>query len=135
MRGPVKEATPFQPGTNQYLLFDRVQEHGILLTLRELQSQTGNVVRRHDRDIRVGRDFKCGKTAGDDESADYKARKDRLGVGSADREFGDGPEEDGTNRVESETGNDGELVTAAFQDLGSDGRVAEVTTTEVGDWK
>lgn len=52
-----------------------------------------------------------------------------------ERRFGDGPEEDSTEGVKTETGNDGDLVALALKDFTSDGRVAEVTDTEVSDLK
>jgi hypothetical protein len=47
----------------------------------------------------------------------------------------DRPEEDSTKRVESETGDDGDLVALSLQNLGSDRRVSEVTDTEVSSLK
>ena len=107
---------------------------GLSLTLRELQSQTGNVVRGHDSNVGVGGHFECCQTAGNDKGADDETGKDCSWLGGTDGELGDGPEEDGTDRVESETGDDGELVSSSFEDLSSDRRVDEVTTTEVGNW-
>jgi len=104
-------------------------------TLRKLQSQTSNVVRWHDSDIRVGGDFKSGETASNHSGADNETGKDGARVGCTDREVCDRPEEDSTERVETETGNDGDLVSLSLQDFGSDGRVCKVTNTKVGGLK
>lgn len=45
----------------------------------------------------------------------------------------DRPEKDGTERVQSETHKDRNLVALALEDFGSDGRKAEITTTKVHD--
>lgn len=71
-------------------------------------------MRGHDSDVRVGRHFECGQTAGNDKGADDETGKDGSWVGGTDRELGDRPEEDGTERVETETGDDCELVSASF---------------------
>ena len=108
---------------------------GLSLTLRELQSQTGNVVRGHDSNVGVGGHFECGQTAGNDKGADDETGKDCSWLGGTDGELGDGPEEDGTDRVESETRDNSELVSSSSEDFGSDRRVGEVTNTKVGGWK
>jgi hypothetical protein len=104
------------------------------LTLRKLQSQTSNVVRWHDSDIRVGGDFKSGETASNHSGADNETGKDGARVGCTDREVCDRPEENSTERVETETGDNGDLVSLSLQDFGSDGRVCKVTNTKVGGW-
>lgn len=63
------------------------------LTLRELQSQTSNVVRRHDGDIGVGGDLKGGETTSNDGGADDKTGENAARVRSTDREVSDRPEE------------------------------------------
>lgn len=85
----------------------------------------------HDSDVGVGRDLKGGETTSNDGSADNETSKDSLGVLGADREVSDRPEKDGTERVEAETGDDGELVTFSLEDFTSDRRVGEVTDTEI----
>ena len=102
--------------------------------LRELQSEVGNVVGWHDRDVRVGGDLEGGKTTSDDGGTNDETTEDGLVVSLAG-ELCDGPEEDGTERVEAETGDDGELVTAALEDFTSDRGVGEVTNTEVSSLK
>jgi hypothetical protein len=89
-------------------------------------------VRGHDSDVRVGRDLEGGETTSNNGSADNETGKDCLGVVGTDREVGDRPEEDGTDRVEAETRDDGKLVSSSFEDFTSDRRVSEVTDTEVG---
>jgi len=44
-----------------------------------------------------------------------------------------GPEENSSERVESESHNDGELVALALEDLSGDGREEQVTATKVHD--
>ena len=100
--------------------------------LRKLETEIRDVGRGHDRYVRVGRDFERGETAGSDGRADDETAKDRIRVGGADRELGDGPEKDGTGRVQGETHDDGEFVAAALQDFGGDGREGKVTDTKVG---
>lgn len=89
-------------------------------------------MRRHDSDVGVGRDFKCSETTSNDGSADDETGKDGLGIVGTDGKVGDGPEQDGTERVEAETGDDGDLVSFSLEDFTSDRRVSEVTNTEVG---
>jgi hypothetical protein len=85
----------------------------------------------HDSDVGVGRDLKGGETTGNDGGANNETSKDSLGVLGADREVSDRPEEDSTDRVESETRDDGDLVTFSLEDFTSDRRVGEVTDTEI----
>jgi len=89
-------------------------------------------VRGHDSDVGVGRDLEGGETTSNDGSADNETGKDGLRVVGTDREVGDRPEEDSTDRVEAKTRDDGELVSSSFEDFTSDRRVSEVTDTEVG---
>lgn len=88
-------------------------------------------MRRHDGDVRVGGDLEGGETTSNDGGADDETGKDTLGVVGTDGEVGNRPEEDSAERVESETGNDGDLVALSLQNFGSDGRVCEVTNTKV----
>ena len=104
-------------------------------TLRELESKTSDFVRGHDSDVRVGRDLEGGETTSNDSSADNESSEDGARVSRADRVVSDRPEEDSTKRVESETGDDGDLVALSLQNLGSDRRVSEVTDTEVSSLK
>lgn len=101
--------------------------------LRELKTEVGDIVRGHDRDVRVRRHFKSGETTSDDGSADYKAGKDALRIGGADGELGDRPEENSAERVKAETHDDGEFVTATLENLTGDGGKGKVTDTEIGD--
>jgi hypothetical protein len=103
--------------------------------LGELQSEVGDVDWGHGRDVRVCSDFERGETASDDGGADDETAKDALLVGGGDRELYDGPEENGAERVEAETHDDGELVSPALQHFTGDGGVGKVTDTEVGDLK
>jgi len=89
-------------------------------------------VRGHDSDVRVGRDFEGGETTSNNGSADDETGKDGLRVVGTDGEVSDRPEENSTDRVESETRDDGDLVTFSFEDFTSDRGVSEVTNTEVG---
>jgi hypothetical protein len=89
-------------------------------------------VRGHDSDVGVGRDLEGGETTSNDGSADDETGKDGLRVVGTDGKVSDRPEEDSTDRVESETRNDGKLVSSSFEDFTSDGGVSEVTDTEVG---
>lgn len=100
--------------------------------LAELQTGRGGRGRTDDDGVGVGGSLESGKTAGDDESADAEAteRSRCLCWGG---ELGSRPEEDGAERVEEETHKDGDLVTLALHDLSSNGRVEEVTATEVHD--
>jgi hypothetical protein len=95
----------------------------------------GDVDWGHGRDVRVCSDFERGETASDDGGADDETAKDALLVGGGDRELCDGPEENGAERVEAETHDDGELVSPALQHFTGDGGVGKVTDTEVGDLK
>ena len=99
-----------------------------------METEIGDVGGWHDRDIRVGCDFECCETTCDDGGTDDETTEDGLVVSLAG-ELCDGPEEDGTERVEAETGDDGELVTAALEDFTSDRGVGEVTNTEVSSLK
>jgi hypothetical protein len=101
--------------------------------LGELETEVGDVDWRHGGDVGVRGDLECGETTGDDGRADDEAAKDALLVGRVDGELCDGPEEDGAERVEAETHDDGELVSAALQDFTGDGGVGKVTDTKVGD--
>jgi hypothetical protein len=101
--------------------------------LGELQSEVGDVVRGHGGDVGVCGDLECSETASDDGGAGDKAAENALLVGRANGELCDGPEEDGPERVEAETHDDGELVSAALQHFTGDGGVGKVTDTEVGD--
>lgn len=100
--------------------------------LAELQTSGGPGRVTNDDSVGVCRDFEGGKTAGDDESAGAETTEGSCGVvGRA--EVGGRPEHDGTERVESKTHDDSELVALAPQDLSSDGGEEQVATTEVHD--
>jgi hypothetical protein len=98
-----------------------------------LESEVCDVDWRHGRDVRVRGDLECGETTSDDGSAGDEPAKDALLVARVDGELCDGPEEDGAERVEGETHDDGELVSAALQDFTGDGGEGKVTDTKVGD--
>lgn len=82
--------------------------------------------------VRVGGGLKGSKTTSNDQSAG-KETTERSSCVVCASEMGSRPEEDGTKRVESETHDDGDLVTLALEDLSGNGREDEVTTTEVHD--
>jgi hypothetical protein len=100
-----------------------------------LESEVCDVDWRHGRDVRVRGDLECGETTSDDGSAGDEPAKDALLVARVDGELCDGPEEDGPERVEAETHDDGEFVSPALQHFTSDGGVGKVTDTEIGDLK
>lgn len=102
--------------------------------LGELQSEVGHVVGWDDRDVRVGGDFERGQTTSDDGGADDETTEDGL-VGGFTGVFGDWPEEDSTKRVETQTHDDGGLVTSSLHDLSGNRREGKVTDTKVGSLK
>ena len=100
--------------------------------LAELQTSGGPGWVTDHNGVRVGGGLKGSKTAGNDQSAgEETTERSSCVVGAS--EVGSRPEEDGTKRVESKTHDDSDLVTLTLEDLSSDGREDEVTTTEVHD--
>ena len=86
--------------------------------LGELQSEVGNADGGHDRDIGVGADFKSSKTTGDDSGADDESSEDGLLVLGLVGHGSDGPEQNGTERVERESHDKGLLVSVTLHDDG-----------------
>jgi len=101
--------------------------------LAELETSGGRFRSADDDSVRVGGSFESSETTSDDESAGAETTKDSATVGVAIGRLGDRPEQNSTERVESETHQDSELVTAALENLSSDGREEEVTATKVHD--
>jgi len=124
-------------GTEEVLGSDEGSSKGsdTVERLGELESEVGNVHWGHKRDVRVGGNLESGETTSNDSGADDETTKDTLGVCGADRELGDRPEENGTERVEEESGKNGNLVSASLQNFTSNGRVRKVTDTKVSDLK
>lgn len=88
-------------------------------------------MRGHDGDVRVGGYLERSQSTGNDGGADDETTKDGVGVASRCK-FGYRPEEDGTERVEAKTHDDGELVTSSSQDFTGNRGECKVTDTEVG---
>lgn len=102
--------------------------------LRDLETEVGGADRGHDSDVRVGGSLEGSETTSNDSSADDETTEDGLVV-TADGELCNGPEENGTERVERETHDDSLLVAATLEDLSGDRGEGKVTDTEVGDLK
>lgn len=102
--------------------------------LGELKSEVGNVVGGHDGYVRVGGDLEGSQTTSDDGGANDETTKDGTGVRGSGK-LGDRPEEDGTDRVEAKSHDDGELVTSSLQNLSGDGREGKVSDTKVSSLK
>lgn len=102
--------------------------------LRELKSEVGDVVWWHNGNVRVGGDFERSKTASDDSGTDNETTEDCVWF-TLGGEFGDGPEEDSTERVETKTHDDGKLVTSSSHDFTSDRGEGKVTNTKVSSLK
>lgn len=100
--------------------------------LAELETRGGSLGVTNNDGVGVGSSLKSGKTAGNDQCACAEAAKRGRGV-LLGREMGSWPEHNSTDGVERETHKDTDLVTKALEDLSSDGREDEVTTTEVHD--
>ena len=100
--------------------------------LAELETSRGALRSTNDDGVGVGGSLEGSKTAGDDQGADTEATEGSRCLGGTG-EVCSRPEENGTERVEGETHQDGDLVTLSLEDLSGNWRVAEVTTTEVHD--
>lgn len=101
--------------------------------LAELETSGGRLGGADDDSVRVGGSFESSETASDNESASAETTKDSATVGVAISRLGNRPEQNSTERVESETHQDGELVAAALEDLSGNGREEEITATKVHD--
>lgn len=101
--------------------------------LAELETSGGRLGSADDDSVRVGGSFESSETTSDDEGASAEATKDSATVGVAISRLGNRPEQNSTERVESETHQDSELVTASLENLGGNGREEEVTATKVHD--
>lgn len=91
-------------------------------------------MRGHDGDVRVGGYLERSQSTGNDGGADDETTKDGVRVASRCK-FGYRPEEDGTERVQAKTHDDGELVTSSSQDFAGNRGECKVTDTEVGSLK
>nr|POF04557.1 hypothetical protein CFP56_56038 [Quercus suber] len=100
--------------------------------LRELETRGGCSWVTDDDGVGVGSSLQGGETAGDDKGASQETTEAGFGMFDA-AEMSRRPEHDGTDRVESQTHEDGDFVAFALEDFGRDRREAEITTAKVHD--
>lgn len=100
--------------------------------LAELETRRGSLGVTNDNGVRVGGSLKGSKTAGDHQGASAETTERCRGI-LLGTEVSSGPEHDRTDRVESQTHEDTDLVTEALQNLSSNGGEQKVTSTEIHD--
>ena len=100
--------------------------------MTELQTGRSKSWVANDNSIGVGSSFEGSKTTGDDKCAGAESSERCKAVLIA-LEVCCGPEEDSAEGVETETHENGDLVSLSLHDFSSNWREEQVTTTEVDD--
>jgi len=103
--------------------------------LGELQPKGSDVERLQGRHVGVRGDLERSQATSDNGRACNESTEDCSSIGAGRGRLRDRPKQDSTQRVEGQTGDDGDLVTLAFENFTGNGRVTEVTDTEIGDLK